>query len=239
FSFRNHTVLALLGLSLLGCVPLGEPITGENTSATKTAEYYAQRTLYYTDHIYSDAIKSVQCYAGTGTAEDILTAPVISFDQNIPVMLQFDELSNMQKRFRVKLVHCDYSWQPSTLSEIQYATEYNEYFITDIRPNGNTKVPFFHYSFRVPRVKISGNYLLVVSDENGNYLLTRRFMVYENLVATSMKPTFSAGVGERYTMQQFDLNIMYGKYELINPQQEVKIVMRQNQRWDNAKFNIR
>lgn len=239
FSFRNHTVLALLSLSLLGCVPLGEPITGENTTVAKTPEYYAQRTLQYTDHIYSDAIKTVQCYAGTGTAEDILTAPVISFAQTVPVILEFDELSETQKRFRVKLVHCDYSWAPSTLSEIQYASDYNEYYITDIRPNGNTKVPFFHYSFRVPRVKISGNYLLVVSDEQGNYVMTRRFMVYENLVGASLIPTFSAGVGERYSMQQLNINIMYGKYELINPMQEVKIVLRQNQRWDNAKFNIR
>ncbi|KAA9346001.1 type IX secretion system plug protein [Adhaeribacter soli] len=241
FSFRNYTLLASLGMALLGCVPLGEPITGEsNTSTvTRSPEYYAKRTLRYEDFIYSDQIKTVQCYAGTGTAEEVLTAPVISIEQGVPVVLEFDELSTDQKRFKVKLVHCDYNWQPSNLADIQFATDYNEYYITDIRPSGNTKVPYFHYRFVVPRVKISGNYLLSVADEDGSYVLTRRIMVYENVVAASLKPTLSAGVGERFSMQQFDINILYPKYSLVNPTQEVKIVLRQNQRWDNAKFNIR
>ena len=242
FSFRNYIILTALGFSLLGCVPLGEPITGDgNSNATveKSPEYYARRTLHYEDYIYSDEIKTVQFYAGTGTNEEVLTAPVISLAQGVPLVLEFDELNEPQKRFTVKLVHCDYNWTPSNLADIQFATEYNEYFITDIRPSGNTKVPFFHYKFVVPRVKISGNYLLSVADEQGNYMLTRRFMVHESLVSASLVPTLSAGVGERYSMQQFNINIMYPKYNLVNPSQEVKIVLRQNQRWDNAKFNIR
>jgi hypothetical protein len=238
FYFRNYTILSCLGLALLGCVPLGEPITGENTETAKSPEYYASRTLRFEDHIYSDKIKTVQFYARTGTAEEILTAPITSIEQTVPIVLEFDELTETQKRFQVKLHHCDYGWTASNLTDIQFANDYNEYYITDIRPFGNTKVPFFHYRFVVPRVKISGNYLLSVTDEQGNYVLTRRFMVHENVVASSLIPRLSAGVGERFSMQQFDINIMYPKYNLVNPQQEVKVVLRQNQRWDNAKYNI-
>jgi hypothetical protein len=242
FSFRNYTILTALGLSLLGCVPLGEPITGEsntNSTAEKSPEYYARRKLHFEDYIYSDQIKTVQFYARTGTNEEVLTAPVISLAQGVPVVLEFDELNQPQKRFTVKLAHCDYNWSASNLADIQFATDYNEYFITDIRPSGNTKIPYFHYKFVVPRVKISGNYLLSVADEQGNYVLTRRFMVYENLVSASLNPTLSAGVSERFAMQQFNINVLYPKYNLVNPSQEVKIVLRQNQRWDNAKYNIR
>jgi hypothetical protein len=238
FSFRNYTILTFLGLAFLGCVPLGEPITGEITETTKSPEYYAARTLHFEDHIYSDKIKTIQFYAKTGTSEEVLTAPITSIEQTVPIMLEFDELSETQKRFQVKLYHCDYGWTASTLTDIQFANDYNQYYITDIRPYGNTKVPFFHYRFLVPRVKISGNYLLAVTDEQGNYVLTRRFMVHENLVASSLIPRLSAGVNERFSMQQFNLNVMYPKFNLVNPQQEVKIVLRQNQRWDNAKYNI-
>jgi hypothetical protein len=238
FSLRKYTLFSCLGLSLMGCVPLGEPITGESTTATKSPEYYAARTLHYDDYVYSDLIKTVQFYAQTGTAEEVFTAPVISLIQAVPIVLEFDDLSNIQKRFKVKLQHCDYSWAASNLTDIQFATEYNEYYITDVRPNGNTLVPFFHYKFVVPRVKISGNYLLSVTDEQGNYVLTRRFMVYENVVAASLKRVVSVGVNERFSMQQFDINIMYPKFNLVNPMQEVKIVLRQNQRWDNAKYNL-
>src|SRR5688572_19423541 len=116
FSFRNYTILSFLGLALLGCVPLGEPITGERNTTAKTPEYYANRTLRYEDHIYSDKIKTVQCYARTGTAEEILTAPITSMEQTVPVVLEFDELSETQKRFQVKVHHCDYGWTASNLT---------------------------------------------------------------------------------------------------------------------------
>ena len=91
FSFRNYTVLTYLGFALLGCVPWGEPITGENTETAKSPEYYAARTLHFDDHIYSDKIKTVQFYAKTGTSEEVLTAPITSIEQTVPIMLEFDE----------------------------------------------------------------------------------------------------------------------------------------------------
>ena len=238
FSFRNHSLLTLLFLSLLGCVPLGEPITG-TAEQPKTPEYYAQRTLRYEDHIYSDRIRSVQFYAATGTPEEVLTAPVISIGQNPRAVLEFDELSESQQRFRVKLVHCDVNWQPSNLADIQFLHDYNEFFITDARPSGNTKVMFFHYRFVIPTVKISGNYLVVVSNQDESFALTRRLMVYENQVAANLRPVLSAGVSERFTMQQVNFDVMFPRYELVNPAVEVKVILRQNHRWDNAKYNIR
>lgn len=237
FSFRNNTVFCLLSLLISSCVPLGEPITGSEPVA-KTPEYYAQRTLVFEDHIYNELIRTVQFYAGTGTTEDILTPAVLSIEQTIKAVLEFDELSTQQQRFMVKLINCNYDWTQSSLADIQFTTGYNENYITDIRPNGNTKVPFFHYTFTIPPVKISGNYLVVVSYPDGSYALTRRLMVYENLVGSRMDPVISSGVGERFTMQQINIDISYPKLNLVNPSQEVKLVLRQNQRWDNAKYNL-
>lgn len=218
-------------------MPLGEPITGSEPVA-KTPEYYAQRTLRYDDHIYNEQIRTVQFYAGTGTPEDILTPAVISLEQTVKAVLEFDELSTEQQRFMVKLVNCNADWSPSSLADIQFSTGYNENYITEIRPSGNTKVPFFHYRYVIPEVKISGNYLVVVSYPDGSYALTRRLLVYENLVGASLKPVISSGVGERFTMQQLDFDILYPKLNLVNPSQEVKVVLRQNHRWDNAKYNL-
>src|SRR5687768_8440285 len=106
FSLRNYTVLSLLLLGLAACVPLGEPITSSEAPA-KTPEYYAQRTLKYEDHIFNPQIRTVQFYAGTGTSEDILTPAVISLEQRIRAVLEFDELSTSQQRFMVKLVNCN------------------------------------------------------------------------------------------------------------------------------------
>ena len=237
FSFRNHSVFLFFLLFLPACVPLGEPITG-SAPVAKTPEYYAQRTLHYEDHIYNEQIRTVQFYAGTRTAEEVLAPAVISIEQTVKAVLEFDELSSQQTRFMVKLISCNANWTPSNLADIQWSTGYNESYITDIRPNGNTKVPYFHYRFVIPEVKISGNFLVVVSYPDGSYALTRRLMVYENLVGARMETVISSGVGERFTMQQLNFDILYPQLNLVNPSQEVKLVLRQNHRWDNAKYNL-
>ncbi|PIQ21504.1 MAG: DUF5103 domain-containing protein, partial [Cytophagales bacterium CG18_big_fil_WC_8_21_14_2_50_42_9] len=42
-----------------------------------------------------------------------------------------------------------------------------------------------------------------------------------------------------FTNQQINFNLYYNNYPLVNPSQEVKVVLRQNYRWDNAKLNLR
>jgi hypothetical protein len=105
----------------------------------------------------------------------------------------------------------------------------------------NTKVPFTHYTYIIPRVKLPGNYLLIVynRDDPDELAFTRRFMVYDQLI--SISPTFgrSMGVKETRTHQQIDLVLNYANIEIYNPQRDIKVVIRQNQSWITAIHNIR
>lgn len=204
-------------------------------SAGAQTEYYTDNTLRFEDHVYDPAIRTVQCYVRTGTPEEIFVPPVIPIDQTLRIMLEFDFVNHPQKRFMVKLVHCNFDWTPSNLADIQFLEDYNEFFITDVLNSVNTQVPFLHYRFVVPRVKISGNYLIVVSLEGGDLKLTQRMMVYENLVNLVARPIAGVNPGVRRTHQQIDFDIFYPKFPLVNPAQEVKVVMRQNHRWDNIR----
>lgn len=61
-------------------------------------------------------------------------------------------------------------------------------------------------------------------------------MVYEELFtvgASIVPPTQSE---ERRALQQVNVAVNYSKVDLIDPTTQVKVVIRQNQRWDNAKF---
>jgi len=49
----------------------------------------------------------------------------------------------------------------------------------------------------------------------------------------------AGGVDARYAYQQLDFRISYGAVQLLNPAQEVRVVLRQNFRWDNAHYNLR
>lgn len=216
------------------CVPVDQA-----PGSSGGTENYAATALRFEDYIYDASIRSVQCYAQTGNAEEVFNAPVIPISQTDPVMLEFDQLNAAQQRFTVKLIYCNADWTEARLTQIQYMDDFNEFYITDAVPAYNTKVPYLHYRFQLPRVKLPGNYLLVVTDRNGRQAITRRLMVYDNKVTVAARPVFPVGAQERNTHQQIDFNIMYPEYPLLNPSQEVKVVLRQNSRWDNAKTNLR
>ncbi|WP_051360097.1 DUF5103 domain-containing protein [Adhaeribacter aquaticus] len=220
---------------LQGCVPVTQQAGVEGGGGAS----YAEVPLRFEDYVYSPNIQSVQCYVQSGHPEEVLNPPVISLSQDQPIVLEFDQVNAQQQRFVAKLIYCDADWKESRLTQSQYMPDLNEFYITDISPSYNTKVPYFHYRFRVPPVKLSGNYLLVVADQNGRNVLSRRILIYEQSVTVGATPNLTTGGNARFTNQQVDFNIFYPQYQLVNPAQEVKVVLRQNFRWDNAKQNIK
>ena len=250
-TFATMRLLPLLTLLLAAaCVPLGTPITSTDTGAAAVrrpptpgqqtaAEYYADKTLRYEDRIYDPNVRSVQCYVATGTNTEIFQPPVVPLAQGQPIVLEFDVLGDQAPRLSAKLIHCDVDWKPSVLTDIQFLDQINNQTITDYQISVATKVPYFHYTVPVPRVKLSGNYLLVVQGSGGTPLLSRRLLVYESNVQLSLAPGPIAAGAERYTLQQLNFAIRYAGYPVVNPSQEIKVVLRQNFRWDNARYGLR
>ncbi|WP_205503313.1 type IX secretion system plug protein [Rufibacter psychrotolerans] len=224
--------VALAAATLTGCVPVEG--TGAGAGATGSGV-----SLRYEDAVYTADVRSVQLYTRNLNVADVLAPPLVSIDQSSPLLLEFDRMSAPRARAVVKLHHCDVNWQPSQLQAMQFVQDYNEFFIMEVEPSAGTKVPYWHYRFQLPRVKLSGNYLLEVAEEGGNLLLSRRFVVFEERVSVGLRPVATPGAGDRYVRQQIDFNIFYPQYPLVNPAQEIKVVMRQNHRWDNAKLFTR
>ena len=228
---------------LAACVPLGTPITNPNaptSQQSRPASAPAAQPLRYYDYVYDPAVRSVQCYAPGGQATDVLAPPIVPLSQPQPVVLEFDVLGEQQPpRLTARLVHCDRGWQPSQLTDLQFLDEINEFNFPNYRISVNTKVPYYHYALQLPRVKLSGNYLLVVQNGAGAPLLSRRVLVYENQVVAYLRPGIVAGgLAARYAYQQLDFGLNYSAVELVNPAQEVHVVLRQNFRWDNARYNL-
>ncbi|MGI4863292.1 MAG: DUF5103 domain-containing protein [Janthinobacterium lividum] len=244
------------------CVPLGTPITNPDLPASqqRAAPSAASVPLRYYDYIYDPNVRSVQCYVGNGISSTstttgtsgsstdaatsnvtaVLGPPIVPLSQAQPITLEFDVLGERPPRLTAKLIHCDLGWTPSQLTDLQFLDEINEFNLTNYQTSVNTKVPYYHYTLAVPRVKLSGNYLLVVQGPNNVPLLSRRLLVYENQVVASLEQGIVAGgVDARYAYQQLNFRISYSAVELLNPAVEVKVVLRQNFRWDNARYNLR
>ncbi|HLF35431.1 MAG TPA: DUF5103 domain-containing protein [Cyclobacteriaceae bacterium] len=192
--------------------------------------------LVYNDQIYNPNIKSVKLYADNGEPELILNPPIRPINQNYPFHLEFDELYEDARYYQAKIILCNWDWTPSGLNSIEYLDAYNETDITTSKYSVNTKIPYTHYSVILPEVKIPGNYLIYVYEQGNpdNIILSRRYILYDDLLRISPKLVISTGISERSTHQQVEFTIDYKGVESFIPQKDFVVVIRQNYSWVNV-----
>lgn len=193
------------------------------------------KKLVFADHVYEDRIKTVQFYPVGSSPTSVMNPPVINLQQYAPLAIEFDDLGKDYCNYYGKLYHCNFDWTRSNYTDLQFVSDINETMIQNYSTSINTKVRYTHYSFVVPKVKITGNYLLIIY-RNGNMddvVITRRFVVYQPIVDVYDSVTFAVQVKDRNTRQQVDCILSYGAYDIPNPQ-DVRVLIRQNFRWDNS-----
>jgi hypothetical protein len=229
--FLNNIIVFIACSSLLvSCVP-----PGGNTSSFDSGSANA-KILLTEDHVYEDRIKTVLFYPTGSSATSVLNPPILNRQSPAPLMLEFDDLGKNYCNYYAKIYHYNTNWTRSSYSDLQIVNDYNETLITDYSSSINTKVRYSHYKFIVPRVKLSGNYLLVVyrNGDQSDIVISRRFVAYDPIVEIMTNIQYPTEVKDRDTKQQVDFTIAYGTgFEIVNPQ-DIKVVIRQNYRWDNA-----
>ncbi len=221
-----------LALSILLVLPSCLPVLTERYPDDKQPAG-EQKILRFENYVYEPNIHTIQLLSSN---TNVLQASAVSLQQTTPVVLRFDVLGNDREEFRAKVIHCNRDWKPSSLNVIEYLNDFNEFYIQDYQSSFNTRVPYIHYQWQLPKVKVSGNYLLKIyrgSDEQ-DLLLTYRLVVFENLVSLKPKVVASDFLEERDQSQQIEFQLDYQGFQILNPQQEIKAVLRQNYRWDNA-----
>lgn len=229
---RNLSLLLIcLLFGISSCVPL-EPTGGSTGTASR---------LEMNDRNYVQSIHSVQLYPSTGQQTASLAPATIPL-QGGRLLLTFDDLQPDYQQYQVRLAHCDWNWQESRLTSLQFLYDYNEFPLTQYDFSQNTRVPYVHYRFDVPRVKIPGNYVLILYRNNNpaDVVLSRRFIVYENRTTINYALTLPSGPVQRRENQQIDFTLNYGSIRnVVDPGNQFKIVIRQNQRWDNAIMGLK
>ena len=205
------------------------------------AGYAQDGNYYYENAVYDENIKTVLMYRDGFE----LSNPVWEMGEETPLILKFDDLSGEIKDYYYTIIHCDADWNESFIPQSDYIEGFTEYVIDDFARSFNTTFKYVNYRIYLPNenmgFKLSGNYALVVY-ENGdreNIILTKRFHVVEPLVAiegTVHRATLDAFKGENH---EVDFTLLHNNLPIDNPQQEVKVVIMQNNRWDNAIRNLK
>ncbi|MFV0289462.1 MAG: DUF5103 domain-containing protein [Mangrovibacterium sp.] len=206
-----------------------------------TSALAANTVDYYDNQLFKKGIRSVQLYQG----DDPLTLPIIRLGTDEFVTLKFDELHANQSDYYYTVLHCDANWNASFLMQSEYLDGFLDNPLNDFALSFNTKVEYTNYKLELPNENInfrySGNYILMVYEGNDrqNVVLTRRFYVLEPSVEIKgrIKPaTFDAYQGDN---QELDFEVNMAPFVLNDPNQEVKVVLQKNRRWDSAVTNLK
>lgn len=165
--------------------------------------------------------------------------PVIELQSGQKLRLEFDDLLVEERMYYYRIIHCDRNWEPSSLTELDYLNGFNDERLRNYEYSVNTRIPYIHYWQEFPnkdtQFKISGNYLLLIYEDNEETpILTRRFVVTERNASLQVTGTFAGDVSKIRFNQDFQLDVQLGKLNLRNPLQEVQLVMIQNENWNSV-----
>ncbi|MCI6074084.1 MAG: DUF5103 domain-containing protein [Prevotella sp.] len=202
----------------------------------------SQHSAGQRNEILNDRIASLQVVAG----DDWLSMPVVNLDGSTPLNISFDDLTHDYTRYCYKLIHCEADWTPS---DQLFASDYCEGFsegntIDDISQSINTNTLYTHYRLSLPnpqcRMKMSGNYKLVVYDGNDedNVAFTACFMVVEPVMGVGLGVVTNTDVDVNNRHQQVEMDLRYNDaFNITDYRRQIKTVVLQNGRWDNAVWN--
>lgn len=178
---------------------------------------------------------------------DWLSLPIITLNSNDFVNISFDDLTHEYHRYCYKIEHCEADWQTSSaLFESDYIDGFaSGNTIDDVQQSTNTVQLYTHYNISFPnnkcRPKISGNYRVTIYDENDEKHVVCRayFMIVEPSMGVHLNVTTNTDIDINGKHQQVEMAVDYGNNIVSNPQTQIKTVVMQNNRWDNAVVNAR
>lgn len=179
-------------------------------------------------------IKSIQFSGNTPQAQ----LPIIKLGESLH--LSFDDLVGDEKDYYYTIDHYNYDWTPSGLAKSEFLSGFDDVRIENYQNSFNTLQMYSHYYLQIPnrdvrQITKSGNYLLQVYDDRRQLVFSRKFIVYEDLVHVPTVVKRSRDVRFIRTKQVVNFSITSRGMNLINPQQNVKVLVLQN---DNLKTAI-
>lgn len=180
-----------------------------------------------------------------GILDKKFQAPIIELNGTNKLQISFDQLSHEAHTYGYKVLHCNADWTQSNLSTNEYLSGYTTGNITDYSLSVNTTVLYTHYAFQLPNddlgFKISGNYVVFVY-ENGemdNPIAQACFSVVEPRVNVDAKVRGNTDIELNGRFQQLDFDVEMNGYPVNDPANEIKIVVRQNNRIDNQVSDLK
>jgi len=198
-------------------------------------------SLYYTNHIFDQRIKTVQLYKVGWN----LSYPIMKLNSDDKLVLNFDLIADQPETYYYTFIHCDKDWKKSDIFPNDYLKGYAENPVEDYSNSFNTTVSYIHYRLSFPNdrvtISLSGNYILFVypSDKPEEPVITQRFIITEDAASIKVTAHRPQMTKENNTHQQVDFTVNCTGLSINDPYRNVYAFILQNGRWDNAKRNLK
>ena len=190
--------------------------------------------FYNEDFVYLESIKSVKL----NPLGQPLKPPVVSLDQGQKLHLSFDDLDARDKDYSYHIYHCDRNWEMSEIDEMEYLDGFNGENIRNSYHSMHSKTDYVHYDLYLPNEyvtwTISGNYMLVIYDEDDLPVITRRFLVVEPKVSVYADFEKVRDVSKHRSHQSLNISINIEDFYIRDPLNELTVTVLQNFRWSDA-----
>ena len=193
------------------------------------------------DAVYSENIKAVRFHM-YGDQESL---PVYKMNSTDQLELNFDDLDANVKSYYYSFQLCDYSWDAVDISPFLYTKGFTQQRIATYRYSSIALTRYTHYQALVPdrntSLTMSGNYILKVflDGDTSKLVFTRRMLVLEQKAAISgqVVQPFTPQLFKTHQKIQFVANI--NGLNTFSAAQQIKVVILQNNRWDNLIKDIK
>jgi len=169
--------------------------------------------------------------------------PLISLNSADQLELHFDDMSGYPKNYYYTFVLCNADWTPADLSAFDYIKGFPQNRLSQYRVSTIAETRYVHYQALLPDRNCiptkSGNYLLKVylDADTSKLAFTKRMLVVDSRasVGAQVQQPFDNEILR--THQKLQLAVNTQQLNILSPQQ-TKIVILQNNRWDDAVRNI-
>jgi hypothetical protein len=177
----------------------------------------------------------------------------ISFVQNnknvVPIFplgdgfqLQFDDLYGNEADYYYEMIHCDYNWKPTEIPKTDYMQGFDNQRIIDYSNSLNTLQMYSHYRLSIPnqftKLRISGNYILKVLNEDKEVVFTRKFILYEDVVTIPIQIKRARTVENLDYKNNLEFVVKTNTINFQNPLKNIKVMLIQNGQLATAIKNV-
>ncbi len=179
-----------------------------------------------------------------GIAGEKYSLPHIALNSHEMLEIRFDEMSHETRAFSYKLIHCNADWTQSELATTEFLEGFTHADISQSERSVNTSYLYTHYHFQLPneelRFRVSGNYVVQIYQDNqqDKPVAQACFSVYEPKagIEAMVRPNTDTEINGRY--QQLDFVVNLSGYYVREPMNEIKVTVRQNNRFDTEVTNL-